>query len=157
MFLRGSIEYFTPKMHNCAWFATKARMQPVKCAPSNSYVPPPMGAVGDTLYNRALGCERKNTWNLYFRDSFMVSYPRWSEWGERLGYSFIFLFNTSSVLVFIQTREAVSSSSWLVYELMEWLLDALGALMGKGGCRDMVACRWLGSSIYNLHFHSGLF
>ena len=26
--------------------------------------------------------------------------------------------------------------------MMEWLLDALGALMGKGGCRDMVACRW---------------
>ena len=41
----------------------------------------------------------------------------------------------------IQTRETTSSSSWLVSELMEWLLDALGALMGKGGCRDMVACR----------------
>ena len=41
----------------------------------------------------------------------------------------------------IQTREASKSSSWLVSELTEWLLDALGALMGKGGCRDMVACR----------------
>lgn len=40
-----------------------------------------------------------------------------------------------------ETREASSSSSWLVSELTEWLLDALGALMGKGGCRDMVACR----------------
>jgi len=40
-----------------------------------------------------------------------------------------------------ETRETASSSSWLVSELMEWLLDALGALMGKGGCRDMVACR----------------
>ena len=36
-----------------AWFATKARMLPVKCAPSDSYVPPPMGAVGDTLKDRA--------------------------------------------------------------------------------------------------------
>ena len=24
---------------------------------------------------------------------------------------------------------------------MEWLLDAVGAVMGKTGCRDMVACR----------------
>ena len=55
-----------------------------------------------------------------------------------------FFFNASSVFIFyfIQTREASSSSSWLVSELTEWLLDALGALMGKGGCRDMVACRW---------------
>ena len=27
-------------------------MLPVKCAPSDSYVPPPMGAVGDIFYNR---------------------------------------------------------------------------------------------------------
>jgi len=40
-----------------------------------------------------------------------------------------------------ETRDASSSSSWLVSELTDWLLDALGALMGKGGCRDMVACR----------------
>ena len=32
---------------------------------------------------------------------------------------------------------------------MEWCLDALGALMGKGGCRDMVACRWY---FDNIHF-----
>ena len=52
-------------------------------------------------------------------------------------------FNYSSgfIVLLIQTRETASSSSWLVSEMMEWLLDALGALMGKGGCRDMVACR----------------
>ena len=30
----------------------KARMLPVKCASSDSYVPPPMGAVGDTFEDR---------------------------------------------------------------------------------------------------------
>ena len=40
-----------------AWFATKARMLPVKCAPSDSYVPPPMGAVGDTFEDRASSFE----------------------------------------------------------------------------------------------------
>merc|ERR1719260_124449 len=39
-----------------------------------------------------------------------------------------------------ETREA-STSFWLESELMEWLLDAVGAVMGKTGCRDMVACR----------------
>ena len=45
----------------------------------------------------------------------------------------------------MQTREnalSASATSWLVSELMEWLLDAMGALMGKDGCRDMVACRY---------------
>ena len=41
----------------------------------------------------------------------------------------------------VKTREA-STSFWLESELMEWLLDAVGAVMGKTGCRDMVACRW---------------
>ena len=40
----------------------------------------------------------------------------------------------------MKTREA-STSFWLESELMEWLLDAVGAVMGKTGCRDMVACR----------------
>ena len=35
------------------WFATKARMLPVKCASSDSYVPPPKGAVGVRLMDRA--------------------------------------------------------------------------------------------------------
>ena len=36
-----------------AWFATKARVQPVKCAPSNSYVPPTMVVVVVRLKDRA--------------------------------------------------------------------------------------------------------
>ena len=45
----------------------------------------------------------------------------------------------------VKTREA-STSFWLESELMEWLLDAVGAVMGKTGCRDMVACRWYSSN-----------
>ena len=48
--------HFNPKDREIAtftWFATKARMLPVKCASSDSYVPPPMGAVGDTFEDRA--------------------------------------------------------------------------------------------------------
>ena len=41
-----------PKIATFTWFATKARMLPVKCASSDSYVPPPMGAVGDTFEDR---------------------------------------------------------------------------------------------------------
>ena len=76
----------------------------------------------------------------------MASYPRSSECGERFSCTIV---RTFFHIYFIQTREASSSSSWLVSELMEWCLDALGALMGKGGCRDMVACRWY---FNNIHF-----
>ena len=47
--------HFNPKKREIAtftWFATKARMLPAKCASSDSYVPPPMGAVGDTFEDR---------------------------------------------------------------------------------------------------------
>ena len=39
-------------------FATKGRIASIKCAPSKSNVPPPMGAVGGRLYNRGscIGC-----------------------------------------------------------------------------------------------------
>ena len=47
--------HLNPKKREIAtftWFATKARMLPVKCASSDSYVPPPMGAVGDNSMDR---------------------------------------------------------------------------------------------------------
>ena len=49
--------HFNPKKREIAtftWFATKAHMLPAKCASSDSYVPPPMGAVGDTFEDRGI-------------------------------------------------------------------------------------------------------
>ena len=48
----GTIQDITPKQSEIATFATKVRISPVKCAPSNSSVPPPMGAVGGRLKNQ---------------------------------------------------------------------------------------------------------
>ena len=64
--------HFNPKKREIAtftWFATKARMLPAKCASSDSYVPPPMGGVGDTFEDRApvsqsLGLWVPGTWGL---------------------------------------------------------------------------------------------
>ena len=48
--------HFNPKKREIVTFtsfATKACMLPVKSASSDSYLPPPMGAVGDTFEDRA--------------------------------------------------------------------------------------------------------
>ena len=58
--------HYNPKKRNIVtftWFPTKARMLPVKCASPDSYVPLPMGAVGDILMDQVprttLLCGRK--------------------------------------------------------------------------------------------------
>ena len=50
--------HFNPKKREIATFTrftTKARMLPVQCASSNSYVPPSMGAVAVRLMDRGGG------------------------------------------------------------------------------------------------------
>ena len=61
--------HFDPKKRKIAtftWFATKARMLPVKCASSDSYVPPTMVAVVDKLLDWAIPTKyhstRTNLW-----------------------------------------------------------------------------------------------
>ena len=73
---------FNPKKRGIAtftWFTTKARMLPVKCVSSGSYVPPTMVAVVDTFEDRGLTWQsswprrRPSACNSFWRETVTIS------------------------------------------------------------------------------------